>query len=148
MTHTTPRPAATPGAPFAMILRGALVPSAIAGAVAALGLVIWRGTGSIAGVLVGLVVGLGFFASGLGLLSKLVRDRSPITFMAVAMSIYLAQVIALLLFLIAFREAGWLDGLAFGLVVLVITITWQVFLVRTWRTARVYVYDTTGSEHE
>ncbi len=98
-------------------------------------------------VLVGLVVGLGFFASGLGLLSKLIRDRSPITFMAVAMSVYLAQVIALLLFLIAFREADWLDGLAFGLVVLVITITWQVFLVRTWRTARVYVYDTTGSEH-
>lgn len=138
------RPAAgpsTPGAPFAIVLRGALAPSALVGVLAAVAVLLWRGLGSLPAVLVGLAVGLGFFASGLGLLSRLVRDRSPITFMAVAMTIYLGQVLALLVFLIAFHEAAWLDGTAFGAVVLAITIAWQFFLVRAWRRARWSVYD-------
>lgn len=130
------------GAPFAVVLRGALLPSAVAGLVAALAMEAWRGSGAVAGASVGLVLGLGFFASGLGLLSRFVRDRNPMTFMAVAMAIYLAQVILLLLFMLAFFEAAWLDGRAFGIVVFVITITWQVFLYRAWRRARIPVYDT------
>lgn len=78
------------------------------------------------------------------MLSTLVRDRNPMTFMAVAMAIYLAQVIVLLGFLIAFFEAAWLDGVAFGIVVLVITVAWQIFLFRAWRRARLPVYDETS----
>ncbi len=137
----SPSPEARPGAPFAIVLRGALLPSAVVGVIAAVGLVLWRGAAAVPGVAVGILVGLGFFASGLGLLSKLVRDRNPMTFMAVAMTIYLAQVLVMLGFLIAFHEAAWLDGPAFGWVVFAITIAWQVSLARAWRRARWSVYD-------
>jgi ATP synthase protein I len=141
MTPAPPRPEASAGAPFAIVLRGALAPSAAAGVAAAIAMVAWRGSGAAAGALIGLALGLGFFTSGLAMLSTLVRDRNPMTFMAVAMAIYLAQVIVLLGFLIAFFEATWLDGKAFGIVVAVITVAWQIFLFRAWRRARLPVYD-------
>jgi ATP synthase protein I len=143
MTPAPPRPEASAGAPFAIVLRGALAPSAAAGVVAAIAMVVWRGSSASAGAAIGLALGLGFFTSGLAMLSKLVRNRNPMTFMAVAMAIYLAQVIVLLGFLIAFFEAAWLDGVAFGIVVLVITVAWQIFLFRAWRRARLPVYDET-----
>ena len=69
---------------------------------------------------------IGFFASGLFLLSRLVRSASPHAFFAVAMAVYLGQVIVLLLVIIAFKDADWVDGTALGVVALVVTIVWQV----------------------
>lgn len=141
MTAAPAPQASGPGAPFAIILRAAVLPSAIAGLVGVVAITLWRGWGSVPSSLLGLLVGLGFFVSGMALLTKLVRDRNPITFMAVAMAIYLGQVIALLLFMLAFLDAAWLDGQAFGFAVLIVTIAWQIFLFRAWRRARVLVYD-------
>ena len=65
------------GAPFGTMLRGALLPSVVAGLVAVVGVVLWRGTDALAGALIGLVVSIGFFAPGMFLLSRLVRSASP-----------------------------------------------------------------------
>ena len=46
--------------------------------------------------LVGVAIAIAFFASGLLLMDKLVRDRDPMLFMAVGMAIYFAQVLLLL----------------------------------------------------
>lgn len=129
------------GAPFGAMLRGALVPSTVAGLLTVVVLSLVRGTDAIAGAALGLVVAVAFFASGMFLLSRLVRDANPATFFAVAMAVYLGQVIALLLVIMAFRGADWVDGPALGIVAFVVTIVWQVFAMRALRRARVPVYD-------
>ena len=57
------------------------------------------------------------------------------------MSVYLGQVIALLLVIMAFKDATWVDGVALGVVALVVTIVWQGAAMLALRRARVLVYD-------
>ena len=141
MTDRSTRHEPHAGAPFGAMLRGALVPSTVAGLLTVGVLVVVRGGGALAGGLIGLVVAVGFFASGMFLLSRLVRTANPGAFFAVAMAVYLGQVIALLLVIIAFKDAGWVDGPALGVVAFVVTIVWQVFAMVALRRARVPVYD-------
>ncbi len=129
------------GRPFAVMLRGALLPSTVAGVLAVLVLVLARGSDALAGGLLGLAVSVLFYASGMFLLSRLVRSASPHAFFAVAMAVYLAQVIALLLFIMVFRDAPWVDGFALGVTALVVTIVWQAFAMRALRRGRMPVYD-------
>lgn len=136
---STPQPA---GAPFAAMLRGALLPATAAGALAVVGVVLWRGgPESLVGGVVGLLVAVGFFASGMFLMSRLVRSASAHAFFAVAMAVYLGQVLALLVVILVFRDADWVDGPSLGWVAFVVTIAWQVFAMRALRRARVPVYD-------
>jgi len=100
-----------------------------------------RGVDALAGALIGLVVAVVFFASGMFLLSRLVRSTSPTAFFAVAMAVYFGQIIFLLLVILAFIDADWVDGVALGLVVLVVTLVWQVFAMIALRRARIPVYD-------
>lgn len=141
MTDRSPSTEPHAGAPFAAMLRGALVPSLVAGAVAVVVMVVWHGTDALAGALIGLAVSVGFFASGMFLLSRLVRSASPHAFLAVAMAVYLGQVIALLLVILAFKDADWVDGVALGVVAMVVTIVWQVAAMVALRRARIPVYD-------
>jgi ATP synthase protein I len=141
MTDPTPSPVAQAGAPFAVMLRGALVPSLAAGAVTVVVLTVVRGSEALAGGVLGLVVSVLFYASGMFMLSRLVRSTSPHAFFAVAMAVYLAQVIALLLFIIVFRGAEWVDGFALGVTALVVTLAWQLFAMRALRRAPMPVYD-------
>lgn len=123
------------------MLRGALAPSAVVGALTVAVLVIVRGSGALAGGSLGLLVALGFYASGMFLLSRLVTSASPQAFFAVAMAVYLGQIIALLLFIMAFRDATWVDRPALGIVAGVVTIAWQIFAFRALRAARLPIYD-------
>ena len=141
---TDPIPSTEPhaGAPFGAMLRGALLPSTVAGVLAVVGVVLWRGgSDAAAGGLIGLVVSVGFFASGMFLLSRLVRGSSPHAFFAVAMAVYLGQVIVLLLVILLFNDAPTVDGVSLGVVALVVTLVWQVFAMLALRRARVPVYD-------
>ena len=70
------------------------------------------------------------------LLSRLVRTANPQAFFAVAMAVYLGQVIALLLVIMVFKDADWVDGPALGVVAFVVTIVWQVFAMVALRRAR------------
>jgi len=141
MTDPTRSSAPHAGAPFGAMLRGALLPSVLAGLLTVVVLVAVRGGDALAGALIGLVVSIGFFASGMFLLSRLVRDASPHAFFAVAMAVYLGQVIVLLLVIMAFKDADWVDGVALGLVALVVTLVWQVFAMIALRRARIPLYD-------
>ena len=137
MTDPTRSTSPHAGAPFGAMLRGALLPSLLAGLLTVAVLVGVRGTEALAGAVIGLVVSIGFFASGMFLLSRLVRDASPHAFFAVAMAVYFGQVIVLLLVIMAFKDADWVDGVALGIVALVVTIVWQVFAMVALRRARV-----------
>lgn len=133
--------AAHAGAPFGIMLRGALLPASVAGALTTVILVGARGSGALAGALLGLVVSVAFYAAGMAMLSRFVRSANPAQFFAVAMAVYLGQVIGLLLFIIAFHNRDWVDGRALGIVALVVTIAWQVFALRALRRGRIAVYD-------
>ncbi|MGL5819360.1 MAG: hypothetical protein ACRCYR_17480 [Phycicoccus sp.] len=142
MTDRPQHPETHPGAPFAAMLRGALLPSTVAGSLTVVGMAVWRGgSDAVVGGLLGLAVAIGFFASGMVLMSRLVRSASPHAFLAVAMAVYLGQVLALLVVIIAFRDAEWVDGPSLGWVAFVVTIAWQFFAMRALRRARIPVYD-------
>ena len=148
MTDRSPTTEPHAGAPFGAMLRGAPLPSLVAGLVAVVAVVVWLGTDALAGALIGLAVSIGFFASGMFLLSRLVRSASPHAFFAVAMAVYLGQVIVLLLVIIAFKDAAWVDGTALGVVALVVTIVWQGAAMVALRRARVPVYDEPSPDPE
>lgn len=151
MPAMPPATGADAGRPFGIMLRGALVPSTVAGIVTVIVVVALRGQHALAGAVFGLVVALAFFGLGMLVLSRLVRDSSPVAFFAVAMTVYLGQVIGLLLVILVVRDADWVDRRGMGIVVGVVTVLWQVFAIRAYRGARIPVYDgvslpTPGSE--
>lgn len=127
---------------FHVVLRRALVPAAAAGLVTSVVLGVVRGlAGGVAG-LVGVVIALAFFASGLVMVGRFVRDRSePMLFMAVGMAVYFAQVLVLLGVLIVVRRFDSFDSVAAGVAMLVTVLVWQAAQVFAWRHARVPVYD-------
>lgn len=136
-TATAPRRVA-----FAVLLRGALPPTVVVGMVAAL--VVGLVAGPRAGVsgLLGAIIAVAFFASGLLVVSRFVTDTgNPLLFMAVGMSVYLAQVILLFGVLLLSRAVDAFDSRSAGIVLLLSVVTWQVAQMRAWRRARVPVYD-------
>lgn len=137
----TPASGPHAGQPFGVMLRGAVVPAVVAGLAAVVVLGVARGQGSVIGSLLGLVVSVGFFATGMLMLSRLVRSASPGAFFAVAMAVYLGQIIGLMLFIMAFLGRDFVDGLALGVTAFVVTIAWQIFAMRAFRRARFLVYD-------
>lgn len=142
-------PAATPamgsgpsaGAPFGIMLRAALLPSLVVGILTVIIVTVVRGQHALAGSVFGLVVAIAFFGLGMLVLSKLVREANVHLLFAVAMTVYLAQIIGLLLVVLVVRDAAWVDRRAMGIVIGVVTILWQVFAIRSLRTARIPVYD-------
>ena len=88
------------------------------------------------------------FTSGAGLLvvSRFVTDTgNALLFMAVGMSVYLAQVILLFGVLLLARAVEVFDSRSAGIVLLLSIVTWQVAQMRAWRRARVPVYDEVSS---
>jgi ATP synthase protein I len=140
-TTMTPQQATTAGEPFAIMLRGAVAPSVAAGLVA-VG-VFWgvRGTEAGFSALLGVLLATSFFASGLAVMARVIRDANPVLFMAVAMSVYLGQMIALFVVFLVTQGLDWVDGPAVGWTILVTAVVWQVFAMRSWRRARTPVFD-------
>jgi ATP synthase protein I len=138
----TQQSAQTGSYPFSATLRGSLVPALAAGVLSSVVLGLMRGVDGGLSALVGVAIAIAFFASGLLLMDKLVRDRNPMLFMAVGMSVYLAQVLVLLGVLVLARRVDALDSRAAGIAMLVTVVVWQVAQMRAWRNARVPVYDT------
>ena len=129
------------GAPFGVMLRAALLPSTVVGVITAIIVILVRGSHAIAGSVFGLAVALAFFAFGMLVLSKLVREANVHLLFAVAITVYFAQIIGLLIVVLIVRDAAWVDRRAMGIVIGVVTIVWQIFALRALRTARVPVYD-------
>ncbi len=143
------QPSFTSGdSPFRVVLRRALPPAAGAGLLTAV--VLWLVSGPGAGLagVVGVLIALAFFGSGLLLMARFVRDNNPMVFMAAGMAIYFGQVIALLLVLIVAREVESFDSWSAGIAMLVTIVVWQVAQVLAWRRARVPVYDAAAVDQE
>ena len=127
---------------FSVLLRGALPPALVVGLLASL--VVGVVSGPRAGVsgLVGVVIAVAFFASGLLVVSRVVVDTAnPMLFMAVGMAVYFAQVLALLGVLLLATAVDVFDTRSAGIVVLVTVVAWEAAQLRAWRHARVPIYD-------
>ncbi len=136
----------TPASPFAAMLRGALVPSVVGAVVTVIVFWVLRGTSGAEGALFGAAIALVFFGVGLWLMTKLV-SANPISVFAGAMAVYLGQVIFMGVIILTMRDVTWLDGLACGITILVVTLVWQVFQARAYLRMRQTVYDEPQPDH-
>ena len=140
----TEHPAPAPAAPFAAMLRGALVPSLVAAPIVVIALWVARGSRGGLAALLAVVVTIAFFAGGLAVMKR-VTNANPLSLLAGALAVYLGQVLFLGIVIISLSSASWLDGTAFGIAALAITIVWQVGQVVAFVRMRKSVYDAPAS---
>lgn len=138
-------PRTRPSQVFRVMLRGSLLPSALAGLLTAGVFLVVGGRPSGGSAALGLVVAVAFFASGFAVMARTVREASPMLFMAAALTVYLGQMIMLFLFFMLSTQIGWLDDVAVGVTILVVALVWQGASMLAWRRARVSVYDAAGT---
>lgn len=143
MTSTTSRASSVsrPSQAFRVMLRGAFLPSVAAGLVAVVVSFVLRDALSAASALFGLVIATGFFASGFAIMARMVREASPLLFMAAALAVYMGQMIVLFLVFVLSGRVPWLDNVAVGLTILVVALVWQGASMLAWRRSRSSVYD-------
>lgn len=127
---------------FSVLLRGALPPTVVVGAVSSAVVALVAGLSAGVSALVGVAIVVAFFASGLLAVSRIVVDTSnPMLFMAVGMAVYFMQVIVLFGVLVAARNFEAFDSRAAAIVMLLCILTWQAGQMVAWHRARVPVYD-------
>lgn len=138
MTTTPQHPAVNP---FAVMLRGAFAPTMVIGLLTVLGY--WLAAGTTAGTssLLGFAIALAFFTLGLLVMRRVGKATEPLMLLATAMAVFLGQTIFLLVVILALRGASWLDGMAFGLTILVVAVVWQILQVVAFMRTRRPVYD-------
>lgn len=137
MSATTP-PARDP---FAVMLRGAFLPTLAVGPVAVVvGALLGGGRGAL-GALLGFAIAIAFFAPGLFVMRKLDSAADPLRFLASAMAVFLGQLIFLLVVIVALQHASWLNGTAFGVAALAVALVWQVFQVVAYVRSRKLAFD-------
>ncbi|MDE9365938.1 hypothetical protein PZ938_10020 [Luteipulveratus sp. YIM 133132] len=133
--------------PFAVMLRAGAVATMIALPVVVI--VLWlvrdaKGGGSAA---LGALIAILFFAAGLAVMQRIAGDN-PMTMMAGALAVYLGQIIFLGIIILVLGGVDWIDGVAFGLAVLVIALVWQVAQVLAFMRMRKPVYDSPAVDDE
>jgi ATP synthase protein I len=129
-----------PVPPFAAMLRATVVP--MAASVPVIVAVSWitrQSRGGLAALL-GATIAVVFFAAGLYVMGR-VTNSNPLSVLAGALAVYLAQVIFLGVVIFTFSGAAWLDGKAFGLSVLAVALIWQVCQVVAFMRLRQPVFD-------
>ena len=128
------------GAPFAAMLRTAFLPSVLCGVAAVVVFWVSKGASSGLAALGGVLVAVIFFAPGLIVMKRVVNDN-PLSLVAAALAVFLGQVIFLGVVILSLARASWLDGVAFGIAILVVALAWQVFQVVAFVKRRTPVYD-------
>ena len=127
--------------PFAVMLRGAFVPTLAVGPVAVVVAAVVGGGKAALGAGLGFTIAIIFFALGLLVMRRLGGASDPLRFLASALAVFMGQMIFLLLVIIALQDASWLDGTAFGVAVLAVALVWQVFQVIAFVRSRRLAFD-------
>ncbi|SFD50794.1 ATP synthase protein I [Streptomyces aidingensis] len=107
----------------ARIIRGAAIPTAVAGILAAPAGAVTGGTDTALAAVAGVLVAGAFFGSGQLVLAK-VAQRWPDLLMGAAMAVYVAKVGILMILTVLLRDASFLDGRAFGAGVMAGLVAW------------------------
>ena len=126
-------------------LRGAAIPTAVAGVVAiaiSTGLV---GTKGLIGALFATLLVLGFFAFGQVALDRLTRNN-PQMMMAGGLLVYTTQILLVGIVLAVFKNTTLFDTKVFGFTLLGCALIWTGFQVRAGMKAKIYYVQTDSSD--
>jgi ATP synthase protein I len=133
-------PGPAPVLPFAAMLQATVIPMVVTVPVVVVGFWIARQSRGGLAALLGVTIAVVFFATGLYVMGRL-TNSTPLSVLAGALAVYLAQVIFLGVVVFTFSGADWLDGKAFGLSVLAVALIWQVCQVIAFMRLRQPVFD-------
>lgn len=121
----------------ARIIRGAAIPTAVAGLVAAvISFAVVGGKGLIGAIFATLLV-MGFFSFGQVALDRLTRNN-PQIMMAAALLVYTTQIMAVAVVLALFKHTTLFDTKVFGFTLLGCALIWTGFQVRGAMKAKIY----------
>lgn len=124
--------------PYAAMLRGAAVPTAVVALVAVVVAGVAAGERGVLGALLAAVV-VGIFFSASLLVMRAVARSNPHSVLAAALLTYVTKVGLLGLLLVLLADADWLSGEAFALTALACAAVWLAFEVRSYRKLRILV---------
>lgn len=110
-------------------LRRALVPTLIAGVIAAISGAVFRGSSGLIGALIGALIVIVFFSIGQVVLNRVI-ENNPSMAMSVAMLMYLIKIGVLFVLLLIFKSTTIFDTKVFALTILLCTLVWTA--AETW----------------
>jgi hypothetical protein len=133
--------------PDARILRGAAIPTAVAGVVAIAIATVVVGSKGLLGALFAVLLVVGFFGFGQFALDRLTRDN-PRIFMAAALLVYTTQILLVGIVLGAFKGTTLFDTKVFAFTLLGCALIWTAGQVRgAMKVKLLYVVPETPAEH-
>ncbi|MFF7457734.1 hypothetical protein [Kitasatospora sp. NPDC008115] len=128
----------------ARIIRGAAIPTAVAGVVAMTIATIVVGIKGLYGALFAAVLVMAFFSVGQAAVDRLSRGN-PQLLLPVAMSVYMAQILLVGIVLAVFKNTTAFDTKVFGFTVLGCTLVWTGAVVRIGMKAKIFYVETGSS---
>ncbi|MFF3290622.1 hypothetical protein [Streptomyces sp. NPDC003023] len=125
----------------------AAVPTAVAGAVAAvISGVVAGGKGAI-GAVVGTLVVILFMGMGMLVLQRTAKNF-PHLFQAMGLMLYTAQLLLLLVFMMAFQDTTLFDAKAFAFTLLAATVVWVTAQARAYMKTKILYVDPESAKGE
>lgn len=121
----------------ARIIRGAAIPTAVAGLVAAAISTAVAGSKGLIGALAAVVLVMAFFSFGQVALDRLTRNN-PQILMAAALLVYTTQILLVAVVLAVFKNTTLFDTKVFGFTLLGCALIWTAFQVRGAMKAKIY----------
>lgn len=135
-----PAPKASSSDAFAQLLRGSLVPTAVA-ALACVVIGFFSSPKAAYSAAFGAALVIFFFSATL-LVMKRTADLAPTMVMMIVMATYTFKVLVLGVAMFALRDASWVSGYAVGVSITVCALVWLFFEMRAYKRLRIFVYDT------
>ncbi|MDH6575659.1 hypothetical protein [Kitasatospora sp. MAP5-34] len=126
-------------------LRGAAIPTAVAGVVAVALSTALVGSKGLIGALFATLLVLGFFAFGQVALDRLTRNN-PQMMMTAGLLVYTTQILLVGVVLAVFKHTTLFDTKVFGFTLLGCALIWTGFQVRSAMKAKIYYVQTDSSD--
>jgi ATP synthase protein I len=124
----------------ARLLRGAAVPTAVAGAIAVVLCTVLVGLKGFVGATLGSVIVIAFFSATIIVLSR-VAQKQPEMLLGYAMLTYLGKILLLAVLLIVFKHTTLFHFRAFGFTMLALTLVWLAFETRAVLNTKIFYAD-------
>lgn len=124
----------------ARLLRGAAVPTAVAGAIAVVLCTVLVGGKGLVGALLGSVIVLAFFSVTIVVISR-VAQKQPQLLLGYAMLTYLGKVLFLAVLMIAFKHTTLFHFRSFGFTMLGLTLVWLAAETRAVLKTKIFYAD-------
>jgi len=129
----------------ARTLRGAVVPTAVVGVLLVAAAAVQGGRDAAVGAVLGVLLVIGFFSASIAAVGWAAKQHDVAT-LPVAMFTYFIKIAVLTAVLALFEDTALFDSTAFGIGILIATLTWLVGLVRAHLTAKILYVDPTQAD--